>query len=155
MAWEYKREETQFTQLPEGRYRIRIKSVDKAVSKKGNDMLAFQFEVSGSTQILYHYIVFMEDRPELTNRLLTQFFDAFKDIPDGDFNLAHWVGKVGACQVNHDDDGRARIQYFLRGRQAEELAPWKEPGGTAKAPVKTDADGFMRIDDDDDEVPFD
>ena len=40
MAWEYKREEQKFQTLPEGKYRIRIKSVDKAISKSsGNDML--------------------------------------------------------------------------------------------------------------------
>lgn len=162
MAWEYKREEGQFQQLPEGRYRIRIKSADKAISKKGNDMLALQFEVSGSNQILYHYITFMDDRPELTNRLLTQFFDAFKDIEDGDFNMTNWIGKVGACQVSHDDDGRAKLRYFIRPKQAEELPPWKEParaGGAPapKKPVKIDADGFMQVDDDDDDFlpPFD
>ena len=52
MAWEFKREETQFQVLPEGQYRIRIKSADKAISKSGNDMLALQFEVSGSNSIL-------------------------------------------------------------------------------------------------------
>lgn len=156
MAWEYKREEGQFPQLPEGRYRIRIKSADKAISKKGNDMLALQFEVSGSNQILYHYIVFMDDRPELTNRLLTQFFDSFPGIPEGDFNMANWIGKVGACQVKHDDDGRARLHYFLSGKQADAVAPWKEPPNSAGAPkpVKTDADGYVSVDDSDDDIPF-
>lgn len=149
MAWEYKRETSQFTQLPEGRYRIRIKSAEKAVSSKGNDMLAFQFEVSGSRQILYHYIVFLNDRPEITNRQLTQFFDAFKDIEDGNFNIATWIGKVGACQVKHDEDGRAKIHYFLRPKQAEELPPWKEPNGAV-----VDKDGFMTVDDVDDMPQF-
>lgn len=148
MAWEYKRESSQYTQLPEGRYRIRIKSVEKAVSSKGNDMLAFQFDVSGSKQILYHYIVFLADRPEITNRQLTQFFDSFKDIEDGNLNIATWIGKVGACQVKHDDDGRAKIHYFLRPKQAEELPPWKEPGKVA-----TDKDGFMKVDDIGDDIP--
>lgn len=138
MAWEYKREENEFRQLPEGRYRIRVRSAEKAISKNGNDMLVLQFEVSGSNQILYHYIVFMDDRPEVTNRMLTQFFDAFKDIPDGDFNLNNWVGKVGACQVKHDDADRAKLHYFLRGRQADELPPWKEPGAPAKTESNTD-----------------
>ena len=156
MAWEYKREESQFQQLPEGRYRIRIKSADKAISKKGNDMLALQFEVSGSNQILYHYIVFMDDRPELTNRLLTQFFDSFPGIPEGDFNMNNWIGKVGACQVKHDDDGRARLHYFLSGKQADAVAPWKEPPNSmgAPKPVKTDADGYVSVDDSEDDIPF-
>lgn len=152
-SWQYKREEGQFQQLPEGRYRIRVKSADKAISKSGNDMLALQFEVSGSTQILYHYITFIDSKPEITNRMLTQFFDSFKDIEDGDFNMAHWIGKVGACQVKHDDDGRAKIHYFLRiGKQQDELPAWKEPNG--KAPIKTDKDGFMDVGNvGDDELP--
>jgi len=154
MAWEYKREEAQFAQLPEGRYRIRVRAADKAISKKGNDMLALQFEVSGSNQILYHYITFIDDKPEITNRMLTQFFDAFKDIPEGDFNMAKWIGKVGACQVKHDEGGRAKIHYFLRGKQADDLPPWKEPGG-AGAPPKVDKDGFMDVGDAaDDDLPF-
>ena len=156
MAWEYKREEGQFPQLPEGRYRIRIKSADKAISKRENDMLALQFEVSGSNQILYHYIVFMDDRPELTNRLLTQFFDSFPGIPEGDFNMNNWIGKVGACQVKHDDDGRAKLHYFLSEKQADAVAPWKEPPnsmGTPK-PVRTDAEGYVSVDDSDDDIPF-
>ena len=143
MAWEYKREETQFEQLPEGRYRIRIKSAEKAVSKNGNDMLALQFEVSGNKQILYHYIVFLDDRPEITNRMLTQFFDSFKDIEDGNFDMTKWIGKVGGCQVKHDEDGRARLHYFLRVNQQESLPDWREPDGR-----KVDKDGFMEIDDD-------
>ena len=152
MAWEYKREEGQFPQLPEGDYRIRIRSADKAISKKGNDMLALQFDVSGSNQILYHYITFIDDKPEITNRMLTQFFDSFKDIPDGDFNMAKWIGKVGACRVKHDDDGRAKLHYFLRGKQAENLPPWKEPGAASGA--KTDKDGFMDVSGDDDLPDF-
>ena len=148
MSWDYKRESS-FAQLPEGRYRIRIKSADKAISKSGNDMLVLQFEVSGSRQILYHYITFLNDRPEITNRMLTQFFDAFKDIEDGDFNMAKWIGKVGACQVKHDEQGSAKIQYFLRERQQADLPPWKEPNG-----VTTDEHGFMKgADDLDDDLP--
>lgn len=143
MAWDYQRTERQFEQIPEGRYRIRIKSAEKAVSKNGNDMLALQFDVSGSTQILYHYIVFLDDRPEITNRMLTQFFDSFKDIEDGDFNMNNWIGKVGACQVKHDDDGRARLHYFLGVKQQESLPNWREPDGR-----EVDKDGFMQVKDD-------
>lgn len=141
MAWSYKR--TEFPQIPEGRYRIRVRSAEKAISSKGNDMLALQFDVSGTKQILYHYITFLDDNPEITNRMLTQFFDSFKDIEDGDFNLAHWIGKVGACQVKHDNDGKAKLHYFLRVNQQADLPNWKEPDGT-----EVDKDGFMHMADD-------
>lgn len=148
MAWEYKREEQKFEQIPEGRYRIRIKSAEKAVSKKGNDMLALQFEVSGSRQILYHYISFLDDRPEITNRMLTAFFDSFSAIEDGDFNMTNWIGKVGACVVKHDDDGRARISYFIKADKQGDLPMWQEADGR-----RVNSSGFEEVLDNDD-IPF-
>lgn len=129
-TWEYKREEQTFEPIPEGAHRIRIKSADKAVSMSGNDMIAFQFEVSGYNSLLYHYIVFLDDKPEITNRNLTQFFDSFKDIADGDFNMSNWIGKVGACVVKHDDyNGQksAKVRYFIKAEKQGELPAWKEP----------------------------
>lgn len=153
MAWSYKREEREFEQIPEGQYRVRVKEVDKAISKSGKDMLVLQLEVSGSTQILYHYIVFMEDRPEITNRMLTQFYDSFKNIQPGDLNINNWIGKVGAAQVKHETyDGRtrAKIHYFISADKAEGLPAWVEPAsrsssGSAVAQMPADADGFMQI----------
>lgn len=142
MAWEYKREEQQFELVPAGKHRIRVKSVEKAQSKNGNDMLTFQFEVSGNKGLLYHYIVFMNDRPEITNRMLTSFFDAFPGIPDGDFNLNNWIGKVGACQVKHEEyngNNQAKIHYFIKADKQDDLPPWKEPDGR-----EVDSDGFMQ-----------
>lgn len=129
--WNYQREESAgFKPIPEGKHRIRIKSADKTVSKSGNDMLALQFEVSGYNSTLYHYIVFMQDKPEITNRMLTQFFDSFKDIPDGEFDTSKWVGKVGACQIKHEeynDKITARLHYFIKADRQADLPPWKEP----------------------------
>lgn len=136
MAWDFKREERQFETLPEGNYRIRIKSADKAVSKSGNDMLTLQFEVSGSNTILYHYIVFMNDRPEITNRMLTQFFDSFKDIPEGDFNMNNWIGKIGACKVKHEEyngNTNAKVHYFIKADKQSDLPPWSEPSNSSPA----------------------
>lgn len=157
MAWSYKREEQQFPIVPEGQHRIRIKAADKAMSKKGNDMLTLQFTVSGSGLTLFHYITFLDDRPEITNRMLTQFFDAFPAIEDGDFNMANWVGKVGACVVKHEDyngSPSAKISYFLKPAKADLLPPWKEPekiDGAGGDGGKKDH-GFAPLGDD---VPFD
>lgn len=152
MDWTYKREERQFDVIPEGAHRIRIASAEKVKSQNGRDMIAFQFDVSGSTQTLYHYIVFLPDRPEITNRQLTQFFDSFKDIPDGDFNTQNWVGKVGACMVKHEEyngQTKARVQYFISGKRQDELPAWQE--GRAV----TGANGFVPVDSNIDvNVPF-
>lgn len=152
MAWQFKREEPDFPQIPEGNYRIRIKSADKAISKSGNDMLTLQFDVSGYNQVLYHYIVFLDDRPEITNRMLTQFFDSFAGIKEGDFDMSHWIGQVGACKIKHDEyDGkpRARISYFIKADKAQDLPPWKDATGR----LVDDGDGFMSVNGDVDDLP--
>lgn len=145
MAWEYKRQEATFKPAPEGRQRIRIKSAEKSISKSGNDMIVLQFDVSASTATLYHYIVFLDDRPEITNRNLTQFFDSFKGIEDGDFNMDHWIGKTGACLIAHEDDGqggvRARIKYFIRADKQDDLPPWRESDGYS--PMDMDDNPFF------------
>jgi hypothetical protein len=159
MAWEYKREESQFEVLPEGQYRIRVRSAEKAQSKSGNDMLALQFDVSGSNTILYHYIVFLADRPEITNRMLTQFYDSFKDIPEGNTNLTAWLGQVGACKVKHDEyngNKTAKISYFIKADKQGELPPWKEPTNNVR-PSTNDGMDFTAVADGlhDEGLPFD
>lgn len=145
MAWQFQREEQQFPQIPEGRYRIRIKSAEKAASSKGNDMIILQFEVSGYPQILYHYITFLEDKPEITNRMLTQFFDSFAGIPEGDLNMQNWLGKVGACTVKHDDyndQTRSKVGYFIPANKQDDLPPWKTDSG-----ITVDSEGFLNLGD--------
>lgn len=145
MAWSYQREEKSgySTNVPEGKHRIRVKSAEKAVSSKGNDMLVLQFDVSGYNATLYHYITFMADKPEITNRMLTQFYDSFKDIPEGEFDTSKWIGKVGACTVKHEEyngNVNAKIGYFISADKQGDLPNWKEPNGT-----EVDANGFMTL----------
>lgn len=132
MSWSYERTESEksYTLIPEGKHRIRIASADKAVSKNGNDMLTLKFDVSGYSSYIFHHIVFLDDRPEITNRMLTQFFDSFKDIPEGDFNMANWVGKVGAAKIKHEEyngNTNAKIHWFVKADKQDDLPPWKEP----------------------------
>ena len=155
MAWDYERNESNgFEPIPEGKYRIRIKEAEKAVSKSGNDMLVLKFEVSGHKGLIFHYIVFMQDRPEITNRNLTKFFDSFAGIPEGDFDTSHWIGKVGAAEIKHEEyngNVNAKINYFISYDKQDTLPNWQEPDGTT-----TTADGFMNIPDGagDDGLPF-
>lgn len=143
MAWEFKREESNgySTNVPEGKHRIRVRSAEKAVSKNGNDMLALQFDVSGYNTTLYHYIVFMQDKPEITNRMLTQFFDSFKDIPEGELDMTKWIGKVGACNVKHEEyngNVNAKINYFIHADKQGDLPAWKEPDGSSASETSSD-----------------
>ena len=165
MAWNFKRENTGFTtRIPEGANRIRIKAADKAVSSKGNDMLVLQFDVSGYADTVYHYITFMPDKPEITNRNLTQFFDAFEafaNLKDDELmNTTNWIGKVGACIIKHEeynDNVNAKVERFIHYKKQGDLPPWKEvaTGGSANPLSTPNADGFMAIPDNVDErLPF-
>lgn len=125
MEWNYQREESTFVEIPVGEHRVRIANAEKAISKNGNDMLVLTLDVSGYKSRLWHYVVFMPDHPEITNRNLTSIFDSF-GIADGDFNLANWKGKVGACMTKQDEFG-TKVRYFLNKKKQESLPPWKEP----------------------------
>ena len=142
MSWEYKREESnKFVLIPEGKHRVRVKSASKAVSRNGNDMLTIQLEVSGYNGTLFHHIVFMADKPEITNRMLTQFFDSFKDISEGEFDLSKWEGKVGACTVKHEEYNgniNPRVGYFIKADKQDDLPAWKEPERSGDGITKLD-----------------
>lgn len=127
MNWQFKREEQQFDAIPEGKYRVRIDGTEMAESKAGNDMIILKLAVSGQTKQLWHYIVFLDDRPEITNRNLTAIFDSF-GIDEGNLNISDWIGSVGACTVKHDEEGRAKVGYFIRKDKQDTLPPWQGEG---------------------------
>lgn len=145
MEWNYQRTENTYDEIPVGEHRVRIADAEKAISKNGNDMLVITLDVSGYRSRLWHYVVFMPDHPEITNRNLTSIFDSF-GIPDGDFNLANWKGKVGGCMTKEDEYG-TKIRYFLSKKKQETLPPWKDCEGVVlQAPEVVVPD--------DDDLPF-
>lgn len=131
MAWNYQREEQGFEIIPVGQHRIRVAAAEKTVSRNsGREMISLKFDVSGQKSQFFHHIVFMEDRPEITNRMLTQFYDSFSGIQPGDLNTDNWVGKVGACTVKHEEYNgsmSAKVSYFIKADKQDSLPPWKEP----------------------------
>ena len=126
--WKFERVEQKYETIPVGKYRLRIRNAEKAVSKNsGNDMLILTFNVSGKNQYLIHYIPFLPDRPEITNRMLTAFFDSF-GITGDNFDLSSWIGKTGACQTKmetYNGEDRPKISYFLNKKAQENLPPWE------------------------------
>ena len=159
--WNFSREEQpSFVPIPEGAHRVRIASAEKVVSKSDNphDMITLKLDVSGHAGYLFDHIVFLPDRPEITNRKLTAVFDSFKDIKEGDFNLKNWVGKVGAAQVKHEDykgNQQAKVHYYIAADKQGSLAPWKEPERKGSAgDVPTDDDGFVQAMSGSGDIPF-
>ena len=147
MSWNYQRME-QFDEIPVGTYRVRIADAEKGVSQSGRDMLKMTLDVSGYRSQIRHYVVFLDDRPEVTNRNLTSIFDCFS-IPEGDFNLKNWVGKSGVAATKQDDFG-AKINYFVSASRADRmnLPPWEEPDTSGRVAIAA----APKIDDDD--LPF-
>lgn len=151
MEWQFKREEQTFEEIPVGTYRVVIDSADKAISQNGNDMLVVKMKVSGQSRMLWYYIPFLNDRPEITNRMLTSLFDSF-GIEDGNFNLSSYTGKAGAVVVKHDDSGRAKVSYFIKKEKQDGLPPFV---GDAPTPLpQAGPDGFMKMDDSPEYSPF-
>ena len=141
MEWNYQREESTFVEIPVGEHRVRIANAEKAISKNGNDMLVLTLDVSGYTAHLWYYVVFLVDHPEITNRNLTSIFDSF-GIPEGDFNLNNWKGKIGACMTKQDEYG-TKVRYFLSKEKQAALPAWKEPNSssTPRQPAVYEDDG--------------
>lgn len=119
-----------FELIPVGDHRVRIETVEEQTSKSGNDMLKLTLSVSGYGSKLFHYIVFMPDKPEVTNQILGSVFDSF-GIQQGNMNIYDWQGKIGVARVKHEQyDGKpqAKIAYFLLRSKQGDLPPWQEKG---------------------------
>ena len=128
--WDYRRneenveEQRQYTIIPEGEHNVKIKGVERRESRAHNDMIVLQLEAEGfPRRTLYYYIVFLPDRPEITNRKLTQLFNSFPGIKEGDFDIEHWKGQGGACYVKHEEDHGStteNVQYLTKRKQQEQ-----------------------------------
>jgi len=120
-----------FELIPVGDHRVRIETVEEQISKNtGYEMFKLTLSASGYGSKLFHYVVFMPDRPEITNQNLGTIFDSF-GIQQGNMNIYEWQGKVGAARVKHEQyDGKpqAKIAYFLLRSKQGDLPPWQEKG---------------------------
>lgn len=140
-------EEQSFKPIPVGDYRVRIASAEEQTSSNsGRQMIKLTLEVSGYSSTIWHYIVFMPENQKLTNQKLGELWNSF-GIPQGNFNLNSWVGKVGAAKVKHEDyngEPSAKIAYFINKDRQDKLPAWQEPnksnGGFEEIPTPTDAD---------------
>lgn len=126
-------EEKTFKPIPVGEHRVRIASAEETVSGKGNQMIKLVLDVSGHNSTIWHNITFVADKPEYTNQKLGELFNSF-GIQPGNFNLAGWVGKVGAAKVKHEQyegETNAKIAYFIGKDRQDKLPAWVEPSNKA------------------------
>ena len=123
--------ENNFKPIPVGDHRVRIQSAEEQTSQAGNQMIKLVLDVSGYTSTIWHWIVFMPDKKELTNQKLGEFWNSF-GIQQGNFNLQSWVGKVGAAKVKHetrDGNENAKIAYFISKDRQDKLPAWQDGNG--------------------------
>ena len=133
-------EEQSFKPIPIGDHRVRIASAEEQTSSSGRQMIKLVLAVSGYNSTIWHWIVFMPDKKELTNQKLGEFWNSF-GIQQGNFNLQSWVGKVGAAKVKHetrDGNENAKIAYFISKDRQDKLPAWQDPanGNTAASIVE-------------------
>ena len=125
-------EEQSFKPIPIGDHRVRIASAEEQTSNSGRQMIKLVLDVSGYNATIWHYIVFMPENQKLTNQKLGELWNSF-GIPQGNFNLQQWVGKVGAAKVKHEDyngELSAKIAYFINKSKQDKLPAWRDANNT-------------------------
>ena len=147
--WNYEETKSDFEseQIPNGDYRMIIRGAEKAMSKdtvNPKKMIKLKLGVSGYAKNIYHYIVFLPNNREITNRNLTNFFRSF-GIEGGNFNLDSYLGKEGAGRVEIDSNGYEKVKYFLEGTMKDRLPAFAPPAKKAKV-VETKQE--------EDDIPF-
>ena len=134
--WNYEETKSDFEseQIPNGDYRMVIRGAEKAMSKdtvNPKKMIKLKLGVSGYAKNIYHYIVFLPNNREITNRNLTNFFRSF-GIEGGNFNLDSYLGKEGAGRIEIDSNGYEKVKYFLEGNMKDRLPAFAPPAKKAK-----------------------
>ena len=122
-AWDdYQREEREEQAKVTGRLRCVIVDVEETESKtSGLPMIIVSVRPSGTVFKVKSYIV----KNEHFNRNMTQFFDAFPEIGDGNFNFIEWIGCEGAAMFDLDDRGYMKVKYWIDAVRAESLPPFE------------------------------
>ena len=134
--WNYEETKSDFEaeQIANGDYRMIIRGAEKAMSKDAvnpKKMIKLKLGVSGYAKNIYHYIVFLPNNREITNRNLTNFFRSF-GIEGGNFNLNSYLGKEGAGRIEIDSNGYEKVKYFLEGTMKDRLPAFAPPVKKAK-----------------------
>ena len=120
------REEKERESAVTGKHRVVIVEADESVTgpnskNPGTPMVVIKLRPSGRRFTVTHRIV----KNDYFNRNMTQFFDAFPEIPFGEQNMLLWVGAEGAAMFKEDANGYTQVQYFLSPERAADLPPFE------------------------------
>ena len=143
--WDYTRDESR-PEVKTGVQRCVIVGAEEAVSKtSGKPMIVVTVKPSGSNAKVKCYIV----KNERFNAQMTHFFDAFPQIPDGNFELFTWVGSLGAANFGTDENGYLKVKWWVSPDKAANL-----PEFEGDRPPKQELGSIKDEDTEDDELPF-
>lgn len=147
-VWDdYRREENERPSNITGKMRCVIVGAEEKTSKAGNPMIEIKVRPSGCKFSVTTWLV----KNEKFNRNATQFFDAFPEITDGDFNLLSWIGAEGAADFGEDEKGYLKVKWWVDAVKAQSLPPFE--GEKPERQTITTLDEEEPYDDDDD-LPF-
>lgn len=146
----YKREENERESALTGKHRVVITDVSEAVTGAnskvpGTPMIVVKLRPSGRRFTVTHRIV----KNDYFNRNMTQFFDAFPEINDGDFNFLSWIGCEGAAMFKEDSNGYTQVSYFLDPVRAADL-----PAFEGEKPEKQTITSLEDESEEDGDLPF-
>ena len=118
-TWDdYQREEREESAKVTGRLRCVIVDVEETESKtSGLPMIIVSVRPSGTVFKVKSYIV----KNDHFNRKMTQFFDAFPEIGDGNFSFLEWIGAMGAAMFDLDERGYLKVKYWISADRASLL----------------------------------
>lgn len=144
--WNYQREEREDSAKVTGRLRCVITDVEETESKSsGLPMIVVSVRPSGTVFKVKSYIV----KNDHFNRNMTQFFDAFPEIGDGNFDFLTWVGCEGAAMFDLDDRGYMKVKYWIDAVRAESIPPFE-----GSKPEKQSVTTLSDVEDETDGLPF-
>lgn len=148
---DYKREERTFENKVAGKLRCVIVDVEESVSKtSGNPMIVITVRPSGTKLKVRSWLV----KNEYFNRNAAEFFDAFPEIGDGNFNLIEWVGAMGAANFVENDSGYLDIKRWISADRAVNLPEFEGERPERQTVSSIGAISDLEDSDDEDELPF-
>ena len=147
-VWDsYKREENEHRSNITGKLRCVIVSAECKTSKSGNPMIEIKVRPSGCKFSVTTWLV----KNDSFNRNATQFFDAFPEIGDGNFNFIEWIGAEGAADFGEDDKGYLKVKWWIDAVRASSLPPFEgDKPERQTITTLTEEEPY----DDDDDLPF-
>ena len=119
--WGYTRDDGK-REAKTGILRCVITNAEAAVSKSsGRDMIVVTVRPSGCDFTVKNYIV----KNERFNKNMTDFYEAFPQIPEGNFDFLSWVGAEGAANFGEDEKGYTKVKWFVSAEKAQNLPPFE------------------------------